>query len=166
MAIQIRTLEAMSEDSLLALNNAHEAETSRLDGDRLRMLISRAFYASGIGDVDAFLIGFDERADYDSPNFLWFRKYYDTFVYIDRIITAPHARGLGMARALYDDLFARAATAGHRNVVCEVNLEPPNPGSDAFHKALDFGEVGRARILGGTRSVRYLARRVHKPATD
>ncbi len=40
MAVQIRALEEMSKDSLLALNNAHEAETSRLDGDRLRMLIS------------------------------------------------------------------------------------------------------------------------------
>ena len=43
-------------------------------------------------------------------------------------------------------------------VVCEVNREPPNPASDAFHAALGFSEVGLAAIHGGSKTVRYLAR--------
>ena len=31
--------------------------------------------------------------------------------------------------------------AGHDRVVCEVNLDPPNPGSDAFHERLGFRVV-------------------------
>ena len=67
-------------------------------------------------------------------------------------------RKRGLARQLYEDLFRRAAAAGHGLVVCEVNSEPPNPASDAFHAAFGFAEVGHAAIQGGAKTVRYLAR--------
>jgi predicted GNAT superfamily acetyltransferase len=142
----------------LALNNAHETELSWLDAGRLAELTRRAFYARRIGDIGAFLLAFDQSADYDSPNFLWFRDRRPRFVYVDRIVVAPEARGRGYARRLYEDLFAKARRAGHDQVVCEVNAEPPNPGSDAFHLALGFEEVGSAAIHGGTKTVRYLRR--------
>ena len=56
----------------LALNNAHETELSWLDAGRLAELTRRAFYARRIGEVDAFLLAFQQDADYDSTNFLWF----------------------------------------------------------------------------------------------
>lgn len=145
-------------DKLLALNNAHAQELSWLGPARLEHLVREAFYARGIGDLDAFLIAFDQDAKYDSPNFLWFRDRYPRFVYVDRIVTAASARGRGYAQRLYFDLFERAARAGHARVVCEINLSPPNPGSDAFHAALGFAEVGSAKIHGGAKTVRYLAR--------
>ena len=70
----------------------------------------------------------------------------------------PSARGRGHARRLYDDLFQHALRGGHERVVCEVNRDPPNPASDAFHAALGFSEVGLAAIHGGAKTVRYLAR--------
>ena len=48
--------------------------------------------------------------------------------------------------------------AGHTLVTCEVNADPPNPASDAFHAALGFAEVGDAVIHGGEKSVRYYAK--------
>ncbi|MGD9881717.1 MAG: GNAT family N-acetyltransferase, partial [Reyranella sp.] len=54
---------------LLALNNEHAAELSWLDAGRLAELVGRAFVARRIGIVDAFLLAFDQDADYDSPNF-------------------------------------------------------------------------------------------------
>ena len=114
-------------------------------------------YARRIGELDAFLIAFDQDARYDSPNFLWFRDRYPRFVYVDRIVVAAPVRGRGLARNLYRDLFARATAAGHERVVCEVNSNPPNPGSDAFHTALGFAGVGNAAIHGGAKTVRYLA---------
>lgn len=140
----------------LALNNAHAAELSWLDAARFAELTRRAFCARSVGDVDAFLLAFDQDADYDSPNFLWFRERYRRFIYIDRIVVAPKARGRGYARLLYEDLFAQARRAGHDQVVCEVNSEPPNPASDAFHSAMGFDEVGGAAIHGGRKTVRYL----------
>jgi uncharacterized protein len=146
-----------AEPALLALNNAHAVELSLLDATRLRAMLAQAFHAQRIGAVDAFLIAFDQDASYDSPNFLWFRARYPRFVYIDRIAVAPAARGRGLARRLYADLFDAARHADHMRIVCEVNSDPPNPASDAFHAALEFAEVGHAAIHGGSKTVRYLA---------
>jgi uncharacterized protein len=143
---------------VLALNNEHAKELSWLDADRLVALAGQAFLARRISAVDAFLLAFDQDADYDSPNFLWFRSRYPRFVYVDRIVVALSARGRGHARRLYDDVFQHALRAGHERVVCEVNREPPNPASDAFHAALGFSEVGLAAIHGGSKTVRYLVR--------
>lgn len=142
---------------LLALNNAHARELSWLEPERLQHLAREAFYARRIGELDAFLLAFDQDARYDSPNFLWFRDRYPRFIYVDRIVVAASARGRGYAQKLYFDLFERAAMAGHARAVCEVNSSPPNPESDAFHAAMKFDEVGSASIHGGAKTVRYLA---------
>jgi predicted GNAT superfamily acetyltransferase len=102
-------------------------------------------------------LAFDQDADYDSPNFLWFRSRYPRFLYVDRIVVASSARGRGCARTLYRDLFEHAVKARHERVVCEVNSRPPNPASDAFHAALGFVEVGAASVYDGSRTVRYLS---------
>lgn len=153
-------LEPISRDvepAVLALNNAHAVELSWLDAGRLSALLAQAFHARRIGAVDAFLIAFDQGAAYDSPNYQWHRARYPRFAYIDRIAVAPAARGRGLARRLYADLFDQARRAGHERIVCEVNSDPPNPASEAFHAGLGFVEVGRASIHGGSKTVRYLA---------
>ncbi|QOZ65104.1 GNAT family N-acetyltransferase [Bradyrhizobium arachidis] len=151
--------EALAE-TMLSLNNNHAEELSWLERERLQDLVAQAFYACRIGDLDAFLIALDQDGQYDSPNFLWFRSGYARFVYVDRIVVAASARGMGCARRLYADLFDRAAEAGHDRIVCEVNQHPPNPASDAFHAALGFTEVGSASIHDGSKTVRYLSRRL------
>jgi predicted GNAT superfamily acetyltransferase len=152
----IESISRNIEPAVLALNNRHAEELSWLEPEQLSHLVSQAFYARRIGELEALLIAFDQDADYDSPNFLWFRARYPSFVYVDRIVVAPEARGRGHARHLYEDLFRLAA--GHDVVVCEVNSDPPNPASDAFHAALGFREVGHASIHGGKKTVRYFAR--------
>jgi hypothetical protein len=144
--------------NLLALNNAHAMELSWLEPDQLLRLVSTASLALRIGNVTGLLLAFDQDADYDAGNFLWFRARHTRFVYIDRVVVATSERGRGHARRLYDAVFTWACDAGHERVVCEVNLDPPNPASDAFHSALRFGEVGTAVIDGGEKTVRYLSR--------
>ena len=122
-------------DWLLALNNEHAEELSLLAPARLAHLLSTAFHARVVAP-DALLVAFDQDADYDSPNFLWFRERRARFVYVDRVVVSPAARGRGLARALYSGLFDSALTAGHALICCEVNSAPPNPASDAFHAAL------------------------------
>ncbi len=152
--------DAASVENLLVLNNAHAEELSLLDTASFRYLVTQAFHACRIGENDAFMLTFDQSARYDSPNFLWFRERYPEFVYVDRICVSSSARGRGLARQLYERLFDQARRAGHRIIVCEVNIDPPNPGSDAFHAALGFQEVGSAAIFGGKKTVRYLERRL------
>jgi len=155
-----RDLAGADGEALLALNNAHAVALSWLEPERLAHLVAEAFLARRVGVADALLLTFDQAADYDSPNFLWFRERYPTFVYVDRVVVADSARGRGLARRLYDDLFAAARAAGHERIVCEVNADPPNPASDAFHAALGFVTVGTAAIHGGKKVVTYLERRL------
>ncbi len=147
-----------SEPAVLALNNEHAAELSWLEPQQLSELVGSAFYARRIGDLDAFMLAFDQSASYESPNFRWFRDRFARFVYIDRIVVARSSRGRGLARLLYENLFEHAVRAGHSMIGCEVNSNPPNPTSDAFHAALGFSDVGHASIHDGAKSVRYFRR--------
>lgn len=148
------------EIAVLALNNASKIETSLLTQTELDAMASRAWRAWVIGEADAVLITFDQDGDYDSPNFLWFRDRYERFIYIDRVIVSERARGMGLARKLYEAAMDEMKVEGHNLFCCEVNSDPPNPGSDAFHATLGFEEVGAARLPDRAKSVRYLARRV------
>jgi len=143
--------------AVLELNGAHAEMTSELDAARLAEMLEAAFLARATSDGTAFLIAFDETAAYDSPNFLWFRDRIDRFVYVDRVVVAAAARGQGLARRFYAEVCAAASASGRERVVCEVNIMPPNPVSDAFHAALGFAETGRG-VLAPGKIVRYLER--------
>ena len=156
----VEPINAEDEPAVLALNNIHATELSWLEPERLAHLRSEAFVAARIGRLDAFMIAFDQDADYDSPNFLWFRQRYKRFAYVDRIAVAEHARGRSLARRLYEDLFARARSRSYPVVTCEVNLDPPNPASDAFHLALGFEDTGFSAVHAGIKTVRYYVRRL------
>jgi predicted GNAT superfamily acetyltransferase len=149
----------LDRNAVLALNAMNEVETSPLDATGLEALLAQAFHV-GLCDRgrDAFLIAFDQDAAYASPNFQWFRARYARFVYIDRVIVASGARGRGLARSLYRELFAAAAGAGHTLITCEVNLRPPNPASHALHASLGFTEAGRGGNADAAKVVSYLVR--------
>jgi predicted GNAT superfamily acetyltransferase len=149
--------------AMLALNNAHAAQLSWLEPERLEHLVRHAFLARRSGNLDAFLLALDQDAPYDSPNFQWFCARYPRFIYVDRIVVAPSAQGRGYARSLYQDLFEHAVRAGHDRVFCEVNSRPPNPESDAFHAALGFVEVGTATVYNASRTVRCLSHTLPGP---
>lgn len=156
----IESITSADEAAVLALNNENVADLSLLDSPELSHLLAQAILARRIGALDAFLIALDQDADYGSPNFRWFKQRYSRFAYVDRIVVAGGARGHGHARRLYEDLFDFARKAGHSLVTSEVNVNPPNPASDAFHAALGFGEVGSAVIHGGSKAVRYFVRTI------
>lgn len=149
---------------VLALNAASVRETSELDAVALARLVASSWSVTVAADAEhgsanAFLIVMDERAEYDSANYAWFKARHDRFVYVDRIVVAAEARGRGLAGLLYADLFDRARAAGYDLVGCEVNKQPPNPASDAFHAALGFRSAGEA-VLANGKTVRYLTRQI------
>ncbi|WP_043159458.1 GNAT family N-acetyltransferase [Bradyrhizobium sp. Ai1a-2] len=143
--------------ALLALNNLNARETSLLTMERFDQLVGAAGVALYCSPAAALLLAFEESDDYDGRHFLWFRGRFDRFIYIDRVIVAASFRRHGLGRLLYADVFRRAQQLGCNTIVCEVNVEPPNPSSDQFHKALGFEEVGRATMENGAKTVRYLS---------
>lgn len=151
----IRTMRESDFGWVLALSAHNEVETSHLDVPSLHTMAADAFIADVVEPEAGYLLVFDERAAYQSVNYLWFRERHRRFAYVDRIVISATARGCGLARALYESLFVKARAAGHDMVCCEVNLDPPNPGSDAFHARLGFRETGRATLPNG-KTVRYM----------
>lgn len=142
-------IDVDDQPALLALNNDYATELSWQSPESFAQLLHRAWFARRIGRADALLISFDQDADYQNANFAWFGARYPRFVYIDRVVVASAARGKGYARRLYAELIDAARSAGHDHLVCEINSEPPNPVSTAFHQQLGFTMVGEATLTNG-----------------
>jgi hypothetical protein len=156
-----RSIQSADHAALLALNNAHEKEVGHTEEAELLRFLARAAHAAAIGPAgnpDGFLIAFDHSTPPQGPNHAWFLARHARFLYVDRVCVAPRARKRGLARALYAEAFALARSRGLPVICCEVNLDPPNPVSDAFHQALGFVEVGRAHLPARGKTVRYLER--------
>ncbi len=117
-----------------------------------------SFYARALEKEAGFLLGFDQSAPYNSPNFLWFKNRLDKFVYIDRVVIAKIMRGQGLAKALYEDLFVVAKSAGYKHICCEINLDPPNPISIQFHQKLGFEQQGKATLSQSNKTVAYFTK--------
>ena len=132
--------------------------TAPADMERLLGLSSLALAAVGAdGDVHGFVIALDPGSAYDSENYRFFEHRSTAHVYVDRIVVDSAARGSGLGRLLYDAVFERARSTGRAEVTCEVNLEPPNPESLAFHSRLGFAKVAEQSTKGGTVRVALLA---------
>lgn len=151
---EIVALQSASQDDLRTLNNAFAAETSYQSEDDWTRLIGQARFGYAVPPAAGFLIGMDQGADYQSPNFLWFKARFDRFAYVDRIVIAASAHGQGLGRALYERMFKDAKASGFERVVAEVNAVPPNPTSLALHERLGFAAIGEQAFDSG-KSVRY-----------
>jgi hypothetical protein len=163
----IRSLVAADLPRLLALNNAAIPAVSELDAPALAALVEQSHLAVAVvaddaddaddADVLGFAILFVAGAEYASENYRWFSQRSTDFLYVDRIVVADGFRGQGLGQVLYDAIFGAARRDLLAEVLCEVNLEPPNPGSLAFHGRLGFTEVGQLSTKGDTVIVSLLA---------
>jgi predicted GNAT superfamily acetyltransferase len=153
---------------IVALNAAEVAATSAMDADRLRRLDALAGYHRVVevaGTVAAFLLAMDDGSAYDNDNFRWFAARYPRFLYVDRIVVDAGHAALGIGSRLYRDLFGHARRAGIGIVVCEYNLDPPNPASAAFHARFGFHQVGTRRTADGSKLVSMQAAGVPREST-
>jgi predicted GNAT superfamily acetyltransferase len=153
--VKIEDATATDYPEILEINEGALPHVNRITTDELAEFAAQSHYfrvAREGENIAGFLLAFSEGASYHSPNFLWFRGRYPRFVYIDRIAVARSARRTGIGRQLYGDL-ERVAFAHASDLTCEVNLDPPNPGSFAFHEQSGFCEVGRQHTDGGAKHV-------------
>jgi predicted GNAT superfamily acetyltransferase len=129
---------------VLHLNATHVELLSPLDEARLRLLVAwseRADVITAEERVAGFVLTFGPGSDYDSENYRWFSQRYGTdFLYLDRIVVDDRFRRRGLASRVYDLVEERAAGTGR--LALEVNVDPPNEPSLAFHRARGFVEVG------------------------
>lgn len=147
-SVLLRDIADLDVPLVLDLNERNVELLAPLDAARLDQLSTWAHRAQVIevaGQPAGFVITIPAGTDYDSPNYRWFSALYgSSFHYLDRIVFEDRFRRRGLGSVVYDMIEADAATAGR--LALEVNAEPPNPASLAFHAARGFAEVGR---LGG-----------------
>jgi predicted GNAT superfamily acetyltransferase len=144
----LRPIAAADHTEVLALNERNVELLAPMDGDRLAYLREVAETAAVI-DVDGafagFVMTFASGSAYDGENFGWFTRRFDNFCYLDRVVIHEDFRRRGLGTQVYDEL---ETSCGRPLFALEVNLDPPNEASLAFHRARRFVEVGQ-RVSGG-----------------
>ncbi|WP_130343931.1 GNAT family N-acetyltransferase [Herbihabitans rhizosphaerae] len=160
--VVVRAIEPADLAQLLVMNNDAAPAVNELDLPRLAELVTQSEVATAAvvdGDLRGMLLALRPGEPYDSANYRWFSERYDDFLYVDRVIVSEQWRGGGVGDVLYRDLLERAdGLVGQ--IACEVNLEPPNPGSLRFHHKRGFAEVGQQPTGEGGKLVSLMIRPV------
>ena len=133
----VTTMWRINEQGLPGVGQVSEA--SMLELLRLSELPVAAVHQ---GSVVGFVLCLLPNTPYGSPNYAWFNKRYDTFLYVDRIAVATQHRDRGVGAQLYAHIIQYADRRGWP-VAAEVSLNPPNEGSMRFHNRHGFTDVGR-----------------------
>ena len=156
--------EAMPADfpRLLELNKAWVRFLSPLDEAALSALYEQCAYRMvaevKIAEVDdrsivGFMLALCPGKAYESPNYRWFSEQLEEFLYIDRIVVDGEYQGRGISHALYNHVVAWARGTGFKTVTCEIDSDPPNERSSAFHDKFGFVEIGTQWVAGGAKKV-------------
>ncbi len=159
----VRNIVSTDVTRVLEINNANTPGVSELTMTELEADLNHALHALTIenefGEVCAFCITFDQGAPDAGANHRWFSERYESFVYLDRIAIDSNHQNHGLGAQLYRAVEQKMLqSAEHSMLCCEVNLEPPNPGSLRFHKRIGFIEVGQSIPEDANYRVSYLSK--------
>jgi len=143
--VHLRAMTDADTYAVLSLNASAVEATGPLDQDRLARLRDMAVRADVVevdGWVAAFALVLPPGTDYDSPNYAWFsERFGEDFLYLDRVVVSQLIRRSGIGGMIYDAAESDAKSRGR--LACEVNAEPPNEPSLAFHASRGYVEAGR-----------------------
>jgi len=163
-AVKLRKFETKDLQSILRINEESVHFLAPMDEARLHMLQSWSAcirVAEYEGKAAGFLVTFEDGSDYDSVNYHWFSTHLKKFVYIDRIVIDQAYRGKGIGQQFYTHL---KDTQNHTQpqscfwLAAEIDIEPRNDRSLAFHKQQGFVEVATQRAgLGKQVSLQVLS---------
>lgn len=160
MAATLRPLTVDDLAAVLDINETNVHLLAPMDEGELRWFLDDATLALG-AVVDDELVGFvlvlAPGLDYPSRNYAWFSGRYEDFLYLDRVAIDERARRQGVGTAIYDAVERAAAERGVP-LLLEVNLQPINQPSLAFHAGRGFAEVGTLEHDGGAKVVQLLAK--------
>lgn len=141
----LRPIAPADHARVLAWNHDHVELLAPMDHDRLLALLGWADLGCVIHDEGrdvGFVLTFPAGTAYDSTNYRWFSGRYPDFYYLDRVVVDPAVRRTGIGSRVYDEIEDRARASA--SVLClEVNLDPPNEPSLAFHRRRGYVEVGQ-----------------------
>jgi len=168
-SVQLRPYRPGDRAAVLALNNDAVPAVSELDEPAFDQLVGWSESVTVVVGDDDDVVGFlicltGPGLPYESDNYRWLCRRYESFLYVDRVVVRPGDKGAGTGQALY----RRVVDAGRTRfpvLVAEVNTLPRNEGSLRFHERFGFRAVGRARTEHGTKQVVYLELTLDDPIT-
>ena len=156
----IRAAHIADTEAILAANAAGRPGVYPLTSEEVTTTLAGSTYfvvAELEGQVAGYLIGYTATDACEGDEFAWFQAQLPQFLYVDQIAVAPAARRAHVGAALYAHAAEYARDHALPALVCEVNLDPPNPTSLQFHQRLGFREVGVLTVSDGrTVSLRQL----------
>lgn len=167
--LRLRRLGRGDADALVPINDAASPAVPVTSAAELARLIELSALPLGVernGALVGFVLALAPGADYDSENYRYFESRGVDYLYVDRIVIGESERGSGLGAVLYEEVFRAAREQGRAEVTCEVNLDPPNPGSLAFHARLGFEQLGAQATKGGTVTVALMSAPVHPLAVS
>ncbi|GAA1476612.1 hypothetical protein GCM10009623_10580 [Nocardioides aestuarii] len=147
----LRPLGPGDVDDVVALNDRFVHLTAPMPHERVREMAETGTVEVIVhgGRFAGFVITAMSGSGFASENFDWFAGHYDDYCYLDRIIVHEDVRRAGLGRRVYDEIEARAARAVPV-LTLEVNIDPPNEPSLAFHAGRGFEQVGERFITDHT----------------
>ena len=161
----IRPLADADRAALLRLNGDNYPSVHTLDEATLDWLLAfgcghHLVAVDEAGAVLGYLLSFASASDYDDSEISELRRRVtEPFCYICQVVVAPAHRGRGIAGAFYTAVASIARAQGVRLLCCDVNTNPPNPDSFAFHRCLGFSEIGHGTASNGF-GIAYLRKKI------
>lgn len=160
MTLQVREAGVSDEAFILALNAACVPMVGEMTPGHYRRMLGWAWrvLVADVRDTPvAFMILIRPGAAYPSDNYRWFEEAFSRHLYIDRIAVTQEARRSGAGRALYARAAELAIETKEERLTAEVNEDPPNPDSMAFHRRMGFHPLA-TRLSGSGKTVVMLER--------
>jgi len=143
-ALTIRSALPADIPAIVDINTAGRPGVYPLTPETMAATLTAAPYvmvAELDGLVAGYMIGYTAGDVCEGDEFAWFQARMPPFLYIDQIAVAPHARRMRVGARLYAHAASHECAHAIPALVCDINLDPPNPASLRFHARLGFQEV-------------------------
>ena len=160
----VRALSLSDSEEVLRINSESRPGVASLDTAEIERLIAIPNEHLVIDGPErgllGYLLAFRNDASYDGEEFVSFTEMdLEAFIYIDQVAVDAGFRQAGLASTLYGVLEERAKDSFASYLCCEINLNPPNPTSLAFHRNKGFNQTGNLNTKDG-RTVALMTKRL------
>lgn len=155
-AIEIVPATEQDTDYILSQNAENVHYLSPLDAATVHQIPAQGGSVSILWNKEhrvGFLISYGANGSYESVNYQWFQQRLKAFRYVDRIVIDQAYRGRGFGDSCYQSLIDQCRRENLFWLTAEIDIEPSNPGSLAFHQKHGFVEAGQQKVQNGKKRV-------------
>lgn len=169
MNVVIRDIGKEDLEDILRVNQRNVPKVGTVTIQELKSIVQMSCFKRLVEDekgIFGFILCLFPGQRYESPNYQWFSKNCEDFIYIDRIAIDERYQGNGIGSMLYAELLRFGENSSSECLCCEVNIKPPNEDSLGFHKKQEFKKLGELDTESGKKVVALFMKRLHPAPVD